>query len=197
MGYLIKPIGELKIRIDNYQILSKTQLLNIDKSLIQKREGFDIIVYPEINDEFNYFYAKHVQRRAKEKTFSVLVIDNEYPLSEKATRLLLNQVILNAKEIEENKPNYYKIQQIIKGHTISIRKWNSEINQFVDKSKDCCFILRDIKNVSSFKDLYNLTKFVNPKELKSILEYIQKAKNQEEMYIIRRVLLIGKYFVVS
>ena len=197
MGYIIKPIGKVAIRIDNYQILSKTRQLETDKSLVQKRDGFDIIVYPEIEGEFDYFYAKHVLHEIGEKTFSVLVVDEEYPFNKKTARLMLRQIILDAKEIEENKVNYYTIPQIMKGHTTTARNWNSEAKQFVDKPKNCCFILRDVKEVSSFKGLSSLNQYITQNELNTVLNFINKAKSPEETYIIRKVLFIGKYFVAA
>ncbi len=193
MGYVVKPIGKLYVRIDNYQNVSKSEKKEVNLSLIEEREGIDILVYPESNGEFDYFYEKHVQRNVERKNeFSVLVVNELFEFNKTIARLLLEQALRIAK-IRGNIA-YAGIPQVKTGFNFSVRVYNPQLKDFTSTSKDCCFIFRDIQDVTN-KPI-NLSNKIFKKELDILIKYLKDRKDKSKVYL-RKILFIEKYFVAT
>lgn len=199
MGHVIKHIGKVYIRIDNYAILSDSERKRIPANMIRRREGYDLIVYPESNGEFDYFYAKHINRDRKigNGINSVLVVDGEYKLNELQTRLLLEKTLKRINIHPKLNIIPSKIFQILEGHTLSVRDYNFDNETFTSDSKDCCFIFRDILDITAKNMLIAKQKYLSKKELAFVLNYANKWKDLDEIYAVRRVIFVGKYYVAT
>lgn len=196
MGYVVRAAKRVNVRIDNYQIITNEQKGLVDQNLIQKRDNLMIMIYPDANDEFDDFYAKHVARTYGKGRVSILVADGECTFDKDLAKLLLEEAL---RKVEITNRDFFaaRIPQIKSGHTFSVRNWDYSVQQFTSNPKDCCFIFRDIKDVSSRKALFGVKKYLSTKEFNTILDYIDNAKNPDEIYIISKVLFIGKYYVAA
>lgn len=196
MGYVVRATKRVDVRIDNYQIITNEQKGLVDQNLIQKRDNLMIMIYPDANGEFNDFYAKHVAKTYGKGKASILVVDNERTFDKDLAKLLLEEAL---RKVEITNRDFFatRIPQIKSWHTFSVRNWDYGIQQFISDPKDCCFIFRGIKDVSSRKALFGVKKYLSTKEFNTLIGYIDNAKNPYETYIISKVLFIGKYYVAA
>ena len=139
----------INIRTDNYQVISSADAKNLNPEIIEKREEFILIVYPDSRGEFDYFHNKHVlgilEKDSREKIGTILVANAQFMIKDKAiTQILLQQALEYAK-LKENTVVHTGIPQPLtltnKGFKFSVRQWNYTNKTFVSESKDCCFTL--------------------------------------------------------
>jgi len=197
MGFVMQPIGRVPIRTDTYQVISDKQEKELkQRGLSERRSGFDIFIYPEANGEFDYFYGRHVGRSIKNGAASVIVADEVHVTNRARARQVLEKAIMEAapKIIEGRQVVFVPIPQAIPGFTLSVRNWDYDLEQFTSRPADCCFVLRDIVDVTSAKKFISIRDRLSANEFERILRLINVSRAPGETYIIRFVFYIGKYF---
>jgi len=199
MGYVEKIIGTATIRTDSFNICTKERAEELKAlGIVEKRKAIGIVIYPEANDEFNYFYERHVRHSIQiqgSDAVSVLVVDNNKPPTKEEAKLLLEEALRRA----TLGPKVIKlpVQQAIKGKTASIREWSFAQNEFISEPKNCCFILRDNQEVTARKKFYEIANSISEKDFTSIVQKLDGACKPKAEYIVQYIWFIGKYFVAA
>ncbi len=203
MGYVIKDLTEpAHIRIDNYQIISREKADELaGTGLVQQRLAFSIRIYPETRGEFDRFHSKHVLHRPEEREkhpeTSVLVADEEFPFNDVIARRLLEQALKDAVITKKDKVVYVPVPQIVRDHKISVRTWNHDIGKLVGKPSSCCFVFRDILDVTALNKFLAIQDTISEENFRLILRLMEGWKRPDEEYAVSAVLFIGKYFVAA
>lgn len=149
----------------------------------------------ETNDEFEYFYDRHIAHNVGRGKATVLVADETYPINNVRARIVLEQALRIAILREKMNKLSVEIPQVLPNHVLSIREWDFDRQEFITPGRKGFFIFRDIIDIASRKLLIGIQNTIANNEFSTILKFIEGAKTRDENYIVVRILFIGKYFV--
>ena len=196
MGFVVKSLGKAWVRTDNFQLTSEEIGRELaSRGLATQRFSVGIIIYPEGNDEFEYFYERHVRHsiRRGEDFVSVLVLDNVAIPSKDQARKALEESLRSAvfSSAVTFNPN---VPQVIPGHNLSVCAWSFTENKYITDNRGV-FLFRDMQKISSPKQLSSLIGVVSAKDINPVLKFIETTHKPDSQIVIQYIFLVGKYFV--
>lgn len=204
MGFIKKFTRKIiTIRNDTFQVISPSDAKNLNPDIVERRDEFIIIVYPESRGEFEYFHNKHIlgilEENQKEITGTILVANKELIIKDKSiTQILLQQALEDAK-LKENIVVHTGVPQplilVKRGFRFYVRRWDYSKKQFISDPKDCCFTFRDIKDVSSKNEILKIKEYISTNEFNQILNFLKNCKIKGETYFVTKVWFVGHYHV--
>lgn len=199
MGVVVKELRMVFVRKDNWQIVSHDRGKELEKEgKVERRRALGIILYRDAHGEFEYFYARHVAHSVqdKEDTVSVLVLDEINQISPVQARLALERALRDAL-LEEKRPMFVEIPQVIPSHKLAVRNWSFSQNAFIGPPQPCCFVFRDVKNINSHRKLEEVAQHISKAEFAQVLQLLEETRKPDAQNVIQYTWFIDKYFLAA